>query len=128
MCGRREALEHGNVHREVALPKFCVRIFPCAYSKVSNFHFKNLLRVIIILASCSLLVQAEVTAVSVHSPSLLPNGTVNLVSPIHLQATAEDTETITGYVVYVDDINVYRNFSPSADAWITLPPAITHCT
>jgi hypothetical protein len=76
----------------------------------------------IVLASCSFLVQAQVTAVSVHSPDLFPNGTANLVSPIHIEATAEDTETITGYVVYVDNVNVYRNFSPSVDAWITLPP------
>lgn len=104
------------------MPKFCVRIFPCSYSKLSNSHFTNLLRVIILLASCSFLVQAQVTAVSVHSPSLWPNSTTNLVSPIHVVATAQDTATITGYVVYVDDINVYRNFSPSADAWIILPP------
>ena len=75
----------------------------------------------IVLVSCSFVVQAEVTAVSVHSPNLLRSGTANLVSPIHLQATAEDAETITGYVVYVDDVNVYRNFSPSTDAWIMLP-------
>ena len=76
----------------------------------------------IIVASYSFLVQAEVTAVSVHSPSLLPNATTDLVSPVHLQATAEDTETITGYVVYVDNVNVYQNFHPTANAWITLPP------
>jgi len=31
-------------------------------------------------------------------------------------------ERVTGYVVYVDGVNVFRNFSPSVDAWITLPP------
>ncbi|MFY9559338.1 MAG: hypothetical protein WAQ52_03820 [Terriglobales bacterium] len=50
------------------------------------------------------------------------NSTTNLVSPIHLQATAEDTATVTGYVMYVDNVSVYRNFSPAVDAWITLPP------
>ena len=74
------------------------------------------------LASSIVLAHAEVTAVSVQSPNLLVSGTANLISPIHLQATAEDTETVTGYVVYVDHVNVFRNFSPSVDAWITLPP------
>jgi len=57
-----------------------------------------------------------------QSPNLSRNSTVNLISPIHLQATAEDTATVTGYVVYVDNVNVFRNFSPSVDAWIMLPP------
>src|SRR5262249_16765570 len=43
---------------------------------------------------------AEVTAVSLQSPRLLGNGTTNLVSPIHVQATAEDASAVTGYVVY----------------------------
>lgn len=105
------------------MSKFCVfRLFPTPDSKFCKARFTNLLLVPILLAFCSFLVQAEVTAVTVHSPTLYPNVTKNLVSPIHLQATAEDTETITGYVVYVDDVNVYRNFAPSANAWITLPP------
>jgi hypothetical protein len=77
------------------------------------------------MISSSLLAVAEVTAVSIQSPSLSASGTTNLVSPIHLQATAEDTATVTGYVVYVDNTNVFRNFSPSVDAWVTLPPG-TH--
>lgn len=111
----------GNVHWEVVLLKSCVRLFPYPALKFSTTHFTNFLPVMIILASCSFLVRAQVSAVSVHSPNLLVNGTANLVSPIHLQATAEDTETITGYVVYVDNVNVYRNFSPSVDAWIMVP-------
>jgi hypothetical protein len=74
-----------------------------------------------IVALCGL-VRAQVTAVSIQSPNLSASGTANLISPIHLEATAEDWETITGYVVYVDNLNVYRNFNPSVDAWITLPP------
>ena len=109
------------MHPEVILLKFCARLFSHSASKFSTFHFTNLLRVMIILASYRFLAQAEVTAVSVHSPNLLPNTTTNLVSPLHLQATAEDTETITGFVVYVDDVNVYQNFNPMANAWITLP-------
>ncbi len=65
---------------------------------------------------------AQVTAVSLQSPSLPADRTTNLTSPIHVEATAEDTSPITGYVVYVDNQNVYRNFSPSLDAWIALPP------
>jgi hypothetical protein len=38
-----------------------------------------------------------------------------------VQATAEDTAPITGYVVYVDGQNVYQNYAASVDAWITIP-------
>ncbi len=69
----------------------------------------------------ALCANATVTAVSLQSPMLSATGTTNLVSPIHVQATADDTDTITGYVVYVDDQNVYRNFAPAVDAWITIP-------
>jgi hypothetical protein len=76
---------------------------------------------IFVFASSSYL-QSEVTAVSIQSPNLNVGNTTNLVSPVHIQATAEDNASITGYVVYVDDTNVFRNFSPSMDAWIALPP------
>ncbi len=68
---------------------------------------------------------ATVTAVSLQSPMLSSSGTTNLLSPIHVQATAEDIVAITGYVVYVDKQNVYQNHSASVDAWITIP-AGTH--
>ena len=72
--------------------------------------------------ACGVAARAEVSSVSIQSPNLTPAGTTNLISPIHLQATAEDSAVVTGYVVYVDNVNVFRNFSPSVDAWITLPP------
>lgn len=65
---------------------------------------------------------AGVEALSLQSPNLLQTGTTDLVSPIHIQATAEDTSSVTGYVVYLDNQNVYQNFRPSIDAWIVLPP------
>ena len=64
---------------------------------------------------------ADVSSVSIQSPNLNPTDITSLTSPIHLQATAEDTLGVTGYVVYVDGMNVFRNFSPSVDAWIALP-------
>jgi hypothetical protein len=73
------------------------------------------------LVAFRLVAHGEVTAISLQSPNLTRNGSTNLTSPIHVQATAEDTATITGYVVYVDGVNVFRNFSPSVDAWISLP-------
>ena len=107
------------------MQKLCIRRFSYAHSKFFNTHLFQRLQVLIILVSCGSYAQAEVTAVSVQSPNLLVSGTTSLVSPVHLQATAEDTATVTGYVVYVDNANVYRNFTPSVDAWITLPPG-TH--
>ncbi len=64
---------------------------------------------------------AQVKTITLQSPQLLTTGTTNLTSPIHVQATAEDLIPVTGYVVYVDNQNVYRNFSATVDAWITVP-------
>jgi hypothetical protein len=77
---------------------------------------------ILLLLFGGLTAQGEVGSVSMQSPNLVADGTSNLISPVHLQATAEDSEVVTGYVVYVDNVNVFRNFSPSLDAWIALPP------
>ena len=89
-------------------------------------YYANILLILFFFAFfaaiAALSANAEVAAVTLQSPQLSPGGTTNLVSPVHLQATAEDTATITGYVVYVDGQNVYSNFSPSADAWIALSP------
>lgn len=63
----------------------------------------------------------KVTAVSLQSPGLATGSVTNVVSPIHLQATAEANALITGYVVYVDGANVFQNWSPSVDAWIVVP-------
>jgi hypothetical protein len=75
----------------------------------------------VFLMAFRLVAHGDVTAISLQSPNLTTNGATNLTSPIHVQATAEDTTTITGYVVYVDGVNVFRNFSPSMDAWISVP-------
>jgi hypothetical protein len=69
---------------------------------------------------------ATVTAVSVQSPLLSSGTTTSVTTPIHFVATAESNLPITGYVVYVDGTNVYRNFSPSLDAWVVLAPGGTH--
>ena len=69
---------------------------------------------------------ATVTAVSVQSPLLSSVTTTSVTTPIHFVATAESNLPITGYVVYVDGTNVYRNFSPSLDAWVVLAPGDTH--
>lgn len=68
-----------------------------------------------------ILANAQVTAVTLQSPQLSNTGTITLVSPIHIQATAEDAAPITGYVVYIDNQNAYRNFGTTVDAWITIP-------
>jgi hypothetical protein len=92
---------------EVLLATPCVRLFMLA---------------LLICTLGVLDVHANVTAVSLQSPDLSAIGTATLTSPIHVEATAEDTSVITGYVVYVDYQNVYRNFSPALDAWIAIPP------
>jgi hypothetical protein len=70
---------------------------------------------------CATFANAEVTSISIQSPGLSPSSTTNVTSPVHVAATAEDLNAITGYVVYVDGVNVYRNFSSTVDAWIPLP-------
>lgn len=63
---------------------------------------------------------ATITDVSLQSPMLSSSGTTNLLSPVHVQATAEDTATISGYVIYVDNQNVYQNHAASVDAWVAI--------
>jgi hypothetical protein len=65
---------------------------------------------------------ATVTSVSVQAPSLMGDGTTNLTSPVHFQATAESDMDITGYVVYVDGQVAYQNFLRLLDAWVVLAP------
>jgi hypothetical protein len=66
-----------------------------------------------------------VTAVSVQDPNLKQDGTLSLNSPVHFQATAESAANITGYVIYVDNQNVYQNFVPQLDTWVMVGPG-TH--
>jgi len=68
--------------------------------------------------------RATVTAVSVQAPSLAGNGLTSLTSPVHFQATAESDLSITGYVIYVDDQNVYQNSAPLLDAFVVLSPGV----
>jgi hypothetical protein len=79
------------------------------------------------LLTCALFIcgswsaHATVSAVSVQSPGLSSGATTSVTTPVHFAATAESDLNITGYVVYVDGNNVFRNFSPSLDAWAVLP-------
>jgi hypothetical protein len=82
--------------------------------------FANLLLIAISVGFTTLL-NAQITSISIQSPALSQNGTTNVTSPLHVAVTAEDLSQITGYVVYVDGTNVFRNFASTADAWITLP-------
>ena len=75
-----------------------------------------------VLGASPVSLHATVRAISVNSPNLSPTGVTNVVSPVHFEATTEGSSTVTGYVVYVDNQNVYRNFSPSLDAWVLVPP------
>jgi hypothetical protein len=79
-----------------------------------------------LLLGGSLLARATVTAVYVQSPKLTSGATAMVTTPVHFAATAESDLDVTGYVIYVDHENVYRNFSPSLDAWVILPPGGTH--
>ncbi len=73
----------------------------------------------------SLVSHATVTAVSVQEPDLSGGGTINLISPVHFQATAESDSEITGYVAYIDGQIAYQNFAPLLDAWVVVAPG-TH--
>ena len=87
------------------------------------------LNFILLFAVCiclGLAAHATVTNVSVQSPKLSTSGSTNVTTPTHFAATAESDLEITGYVVYVDHVNVFRNFSPSMDAWVVLPPGGSH--
>src|SRR5258708_14424139 len=88
----------------------------CLLGTILYFR-SRLLPALVVLAS--IFAQGQVTAVSFQSPKLAATGTVNLVSPIHVQATAEHTITVTGYVLYVDNVNVVPNLSPSVSTCAT---------
>jgi hypothetical protein len=69
---------------------------------------------------------ATVTAVSVENPMLSNESQTIVTSPVFVAATAESDQRITGYVVYVDDQEVYQNFAPSLNAWVLLKPGTSH--
>jgi hypothetical protein len=75
---------------------------------------------------CAVTLSATVTAVSVANPMLSKQAQTVVTSPIFFSATAESDLRITGYVIYVDNHEVYRNFAPSLDAWVLLMPGTTH--
>jgi hypothetical protein len=58
----------------------------------------------------------------VQLPVLATTTTTSVSSPVHFQATAipESNASITGYVIYIDNQNVYQNFSTSLDTWVVL--------
>lgn len=82
----------------------------------------RLFLLVFICVGCTTIAKTQVTSISIQSPGLSANGTTNLTSPVHVAATAEDLNPITGYVVYVDGQNVYRNFATTVEAWVMLPP------
>lgn len=101
----------------------CVRQFSCAVLQRRLRAFQLRLGfALLVSAFGASTMQATVVAVSLQSPDVSTAGVTSLTSPIHVAATAEDTATVTGYVVYVDYQNVYRNFSPALDAWIAISP------
>jgi hypothetical protein len=86
-------------------------------------------KLILISALClcaGISAHATVTLVSVQSPGLSANRTSPVNSPVHFEATAESDLHVTGYVVYVDDKNVYQTMGSVLDAWVILPPDTTH--
>jgi len=99
---------------------------PVTHDRRSSVIDLNLLLIVAFCICGSLAAHATVTLVTVQSPKLSTGSTVPVTTPVHFAATAESDLEITGYVVYVDHTNVYRNFSPSLDAWIILPPGGTH--
>jgi hypothetical protein len=88
-------------------------------SHEASFFFLLLVFSLVILTTHA---KSQVQTIAIQSPLLSKTTTTNLLSPVHVQATAEDTAEITGYVVYLDGNNVYRNFSTAVDAWIMIPP------
>ena len=84
--------------------------------------FCSFFSLVVVLLSVKPLAYSDVTEVSLQAPSLAANGTTDLVSPVHFQATAESDSEITGYVVYIDGQIAYQNYLGHLDAWIVVPP------
>ena len=86
----------------------------------------KLLLASVLFIGCGWRAHATVAAVAVQSPMLSSNTVVSVTTPVHFAATADSDLKIAGYVVYMDGNNVYRNFSPSLDALVLLPPGGVH--
>ena len=96
---------------------------------LSNCCWCNALTLMLALSvamNLSLPARATVNLVSLDHINLLPDVTNNVTAPVHFSATAESDLGITGFVVYIDNHNVYQNYSPSMDAWVVLQPGTTH--
>ena len=65
-------------------------------------------------------VAASGVQVTVHSPSA--SACAILSSPVQFTATATSSNPITGFVVYANNQNVYRNYSSSLNAVVVLSP------
>ena len=89
-------------------------------SRVTHFA-PQLLILVALCVGCTTLASSQVTSISIQAPGLSATAATNLTSPVHVAATAEDLNSITGYVVYVDGQNVFRNFATTVDAWVMLP-------
>src|SRR5215471_19300121 len=93
-----------------------VRQFSCC--EPHNFG-RNLAQILaLVLLFAGVYARATVTSVSIQSPSLSTNNTSAVTTPVHFEATADSDLRITGFAVYVDGTDVYRNSSPSLDAWV----------
>jgi hypothetical protein len=91
---------------------------------IGCLEFRWVLGLALILRALTL--SATVTAISVVSPVLGTENTIAVTSPVHFAATAESDLRITGYVIYIDNQNVYQNFSPALDTWVLLAPGGSH--
>lgn len=113
--------------REKCCPgKLAVGAYAAFHQNPQSPHKAGIIGCLLVLTLAifmtSLPAQATVTAVSIQSPDLSGQGANALTTPIHFQATAESTDKITGYVVYVDGQNTFQNYVPLLDTWVILKP------
>ena len=113
-------------------PRGCFHIHALSWSELGGRpkrRSKACRRLILISALClcaGISAHATVTLVSIQSPGLSASRTSPVNSPVHFEATAESDLHVTGYIVYVDDKNVYQSMGSALDAWVILPPDTTH--
>ena len=88
--------------------------------------YRRLFLISVLCLCAGISAHATVTLVSVQSPGLRANQTNPVNSPVHFEATAESDLHVTGFIVYVDDKNVYQTMGSALDSWVILPPGTTH--
>ena len=123
---RTAVAEHSYESKRLSLRSCPIMERAGRLAKPGSMACRSLILISALCLCAGISAHAAVTLVSLQSPGLSAGRTSPVNSPVHFEATAESDQHVTGYVVYVDDKNVYQTMGSVLDAWVILPPDTTH--